>query len=117
MSDGNGSGKTEARELGIIIGKLDGIHRSQSRVEAEVQEIRATVTAMSTEMAVMREKQTEERRDLEALEARVDGHSRDLQKFRGSWKMAIVKYGASTGAGAGLLAGLLKVFRVKLGGD
>jgi septal ring factor EnvC (AmiA/AmiB activator) len=111
------SGKFEARELGIILGKLDGIHDTQSRMQRQLETQSTEIAAIRTDIAVIKTEQAERNKALDELEERVDSQSTDLAKVKGSWKMAIVRYTATGGAGAGLLAALLKAFGFKFGGE
>ncbi len=112
---GDDTGKMTAHELGLILGKLEGIHRSQSKMENQLDTQSMSIAAIQTDVAVIKSVQTTQTEAHDALEARVDKHSQDLSSMKGTWKMAVVRYTGTGGLGAGLLLGLLKLFGIKLG--
>lgn len=125
MTGGDGNGRTDAKEIGLILGKLEGIYRSQGDLQRSLEETNRSldtlceaIAEINTAIAVMRSQQEIKDRELAALRARVEAKSSGTADLsRNSWKGAAVRYGGAGGLGASILAALLKLFGVKIGGS
>src|SRR5688572_28936832 len=97
---GDDTGRMTAHELGMIMGKLEGIHRSQSKMERQLDTQTMEIAAIRTDVALIKSEQVERKEEIASIDARVSNHSRDIARIRGSWKMSAVKYIGTGSVGA-----------------